>query len=468
MSQQQKYSIVSISLFAGWLLSFLFEGEVLYQLMNATAAEAEWIGLLAIGFHFVGLFSCGYFIKRSSSAKMVMMAGIAVCFAGSLIFLLPYSLLWYLSMIAMSYYAGLVIASWGYFFKWSTPRDRRLQTAADVLILSNLLMMMVNVITNHLSLYGGYALSSLLLLLAIPFIYRLDTEMEMDRSEPEMLDNPGIKETMEKPFLYLCVFIVIITINSGIMYQVVRPAFAHFRLLTAYYWVVPYLLALLILRSLPKGFNRALALYVALAMMGISYLLLMALEPTVKTYLLVNTFMLGAFGVFDLFWWSLIGDFLDSSRDAAKIMGIGLSMNVLGILLGGIAGSVITANTNQLDESILVALGVIFIVMVLMPILNNQLNRFFANHDFVMKLAGEIQSEEFVDPLQPFKKAYQLTDREGEIIDLLVQGYTYKGISEKLVVSENTIKFHSRNIYQKLQINNKMELIKLINQELKG
>ncbi len=466
VTQQQKFSIASISLFAGWLLSFLFEGEVLNHLISASEADGGLIGLMVIAVHFAGLFSCGFLIKRTSSAKMVMLAGVLVCFAGSLIFLMPFSMLWYLSAIAMAYYAGLFIASWGYFYKWSTPRERRLQTAADVLIYANILMIIVNVITNHVSAFLGFGLSSLILLAAIPFTYRLETEVDVLQTESEILENPAVKNTMFKPFVFLCLFIVIITINSGIMYQAVRPAFAHLGLLATYYWAVPYILALLILRSLPSDFNRAYVLYIALAMMGISYLLFMVLNTDATAYLLINTLMLGAFGVFDLFWWSLIGDFLDSTKEAAKVMGIGLSMNVLGILLGGFAGSAMMDAVRQPHEAALIALAVVFIVIALMPVLNSQLNRFFEDHAFVMKLAKEIEADETMDPLKTFKNTYQLTDREGEIIDLLVQGYTYKGISEKLVVSENTIKFHSRNIYQKLQINNKMELIKLINQQL--
>ena len=41
------------------------------------------------------------------------------------------------------------------------------------------------------------------------------------------------------------------------------------------------------------------------------------------------------------------------------------------------------------------------------------------------------------------------------------RGYTYKAIAESLFISENTMKFHVKNIYHKLNVNNKMELIKL-------
>ena len=58
---------------------------------------------------------------------------------------------------------------------------------------------------------------------------------------------------------------------------------------------------------------------------------------------------------------------------------------------------------------------------------------------------------------------YQLTARETEIFALLAQGRTVHGISEKLFVSENTVKSHIKSIYQKLGIHVRSELIDLVN-----
>lgn len=57
----------------------------------------------------------------------------------------------------------------------------------------------------------------------------------------------------------------------------------------------------------------------------------------------------------------------------------------------------------------------------------------------------------------------QLTAREAEIFELLAQGRTVHGISEKLFVSENTVKSHIKSIYQKLGIHVRSELIALVN-----
>ena len=61
-----------------------------------------------------------------------------------------------------------------------------------------------------------------------------------------------------------------------------------------------------------------------------------------------------------------------------------------------------------------------------------------------------------------FQDDKQLTDREIEVVELLLKGYTYRAIAERLVISENTMKYHVKNIYQKLNINSKMELIKIL------
>ncbi|MER3488256.1 MAG: hypothetical protein C4307_05855 [Chloroflexota bacterium] len=53
----------------------------------------------------------------------------------------------------------------------------------------------------------------------------------------------------------------------------------------------------------------------------------------------------------------------------------------------------------------------------------------------------------------------KLTKREEEILNLIVQGYRNKPIADKLFISENTVKNHIRNIFRKLGINNRLNLI---------
>ena len=51
-----------------------------------------------------------------------------------------------------------------------------------------------------------------------------------------------------------------------------------------------------------------------------------------------------------------------------------------------------------------------------------------------------------------------LSDREMEIVQLVVQGFQNKEIGKKLFISENTVKNHLHNIFDKLGVSDRLEL----------
>ena len=55
----------------------------------------------------------------------------------------------------------------------------------------------------------------------------------------------------------------------------------------------------------------------------------------------------------------------------------------------------------------------------------------------------------------------ELTQREEEVLELLTQGITYKGVANKLFISETTVKTHVNNIFQKLQVNDRTQAVLL-------
>jgi DNA-binding CsgD family transcriptional regulator len=56
-------------------------------------------------------------------------------------------------------------------------------------------------------------------------------------------------------------------------------------------------------------------------------------------------------------------------------------------------------------------------------------------------------------------KLYQLTCREVEIVHLIMQGFKYKDIADKLFIAERTVTKHVQNVYEKAGVKNKVELI---------
>lgn len=59
--------------------------------------------------------------------------------------------------------------------------------------------------------------------------------------------------------------------------------------------------------------------------------------------------------------------------------------------------------------------------------------------------------------------AYQLTERQLDIITLIRQGKTNKEIGNELFISENTVKYHLKVIYDVLDIEHRSELKKILN-----
>jgi DNA-binding CsgD family transcriptional regulator len=61
---------------------------------------------------------------------------------------------------------------------------------------------------------------------------------------------------------------------------------------------------------------------------------------------------------------------------------------------------------------------------------------------------------------------YALSGREAEVLELLAHGNTRASIAEKLCISENTVRVHVKNIYAKLHIHSKQQLIDLVDKRV--
>ena len=57
------------------------------------------------------------------------------------------------------------------------------------------------------------------------------------------------------------------------------------------------------------------------------------------------------------------------------------------------------------------------------------------------------------------KQESNLTNREQDIVNGLVDGLSYKLIADRLNISIDTVRAHIRNIYKKLHVNSKAEVI---------
>ena len=59
----------------------------------------------------------------------------------------------------------------------------------------------------------------------------------------------------------------------------------------------------------------------------------------------------------------------------------------------------------------------------------------------------------------PDRASYHLTPQEYELLKLMVDGHHYKTAADAMGISTNTVSFHLKHIYEKLQVHSKTEAV---------
>jgi len=72
---------------------------------------------------------------------------------------------------------------------------------------------------------------------------------------------------------------------------------------------------------------------------------------------------------------------------------------------------------------------------------------------------------DFQERIREVAEQYNLTKRERELVELIYQGKSNKDIAEELFLSESTVKTHIYNIFRKMDVKNRIEVICIINGE---
>jgi DNA-binding NarL/FixJ family response regulator len=69
----------------------------------------------------------------------------------------------------------------------------------------------------------------------------------------------------------------------------------------------------------------------------------------------------------------------------------------------------------------------------------------------VLKMFSSMNSEKGED--------YNLSDREKQVLQFLVEGYSYKMIANEMFIAIDTVRSHIKKIYEKLHVNSKSEAV---------
>lgn len=79
------------------------------------------------------------------------------------------------------------------------------------------------------------------------------------------------------------------------------------------------------------------------------------------------------------------------------------------------------------------------------------------NYNYLKDLSENTNTVQY----SPYKNSYSLSERELVVVSYLVKGKTYSEIAEIIFLSPHTVKTHIKNIYKKMNVHTRAEVVKL-------
>lgn len=110
--------------------------------------------------------------------------------------------------------------------------------------------------------------------------------------------------------------------------------------------------------------------------------------------------------------------------------------------------------TTTIDIAIIAIIGFILIVAVVFVLMRSK-----NSNSSPTQTTSNVDASRVVELIA---ERYSLTSREEEIASYVVRGYTYSQMAAALFISADTVRSHSKNLYRKMGIHKKQELIKIV------
>lgn len=458
MKKSYIYIVLTYGLFLGWLLSFPYNGTVLKHLSVIHNVSAASYSLTYIVAPVVFLIIYSFITVKEEYAKKMITWSIAICFGGSVfLFAAAPSIWWYPVLALMGIASVQCIIGWSYFYTMEVAITQKMRIMALVIITGNIIGYVINIMYDKIS--PGLLLVLILAPLAGSFRAALSTTVE------ENIVIEREQEPLPKKLIFvICFFLFTMNITDGLTSHTIDPSFDRlFPHYFAYYGILPYIITLSLIFFCVKKLPMLSPVFWGTSLLGLAHLSFGLLGERWYNFFLTETFLNMGWALLDLTLWTLFGLVASIYGRPLQICGYAFLANLAGVFCGGMLGVYIT---KQIDNYFLVssafAIGIIFLSLFIIPWLSGTIEKKVLRKE-LSNTALQAEPEE-TKTSEPFflPGVELLTPRETEITALILKGYTNKQIAEILILSENTIKTHTRKIYSKLNVANKRELMQLV------
>lgn len=442
-----------MGLYFSWILSFPYFGSLLKTVSASFGLDPNFLTFSFLLLHALGFLIGANFLKNINQWKHLMLGSLVAVLLLSISLIFAPTRLWPSLMAAIGFFSPFYILGWSCLIS-TYPSNQKLRLYLNFIIRANLITIFL--------IYLSYVLNPDFLhyIILIPLITAFFVLLFMS---PEGIITIKINNETEKKLstLYIAVmvlFVTLLNITLGFFFTVVHdsyPVLTRYGLILNYYYFIPYILTYILIISFKLKLKKKDMIYYASSLIGLAYIIFIIIDNSLVGYYLTITVMQIAQALVALFIWLLIGDLSTRYGTPFRFFGFGLFAIILGSYIGGFFGDYLLelSDSPQLISA-LVSITAIFLSFFVAPWLIDQ------SEPKTQDSGNLLTSDQ--DYLETFYSTAGLTTREREIVGLLMQGYNNETTSRTLGISENTVKTHLRNIYQKYGVRKRSELLALI------
>jgi DNA-binding CsgD family transcriptional regulator len=427
--------VLSYGLFLTWLQSFLYNGSMLNFIFNKVNIDV--LAMVYIAVPAIASFLLAHFKIKEKHNRKLILNSLLIVVSGTVI------LMWieaYLNVIIIYFLAGILglasviyIIGWGVCFIRKIPLDQMFRVMAAVICLSRILMM----INRIFEFRGFYHLSNayILLLLLISSIasYSLLNGETLDRRYYTIMIDKKIVSM-------LCAVVFLLNIGGGVS-QTFFERQSHLQFPELPFVILMlYSIAMFSIIRFSKKFENLNYLVNIISLLGIGFLFYIIFYQNAPIAL---TLTLLAYLFLDVMLWTIVAKLSYMSNEPYKVFFPVMGSNLLAVLFGNIL-------YMQFSSNIVVAIGICVVFIIIA----------FSLTLFMIK-SLEIYFKRFNERNKMLLSPFEIfTEKEKEIVSLMLLDLKNREIAEKSGITENTLKTHAKNIYAKAEVANKKELIK--------
>lgn len=291
--------------------------------------------------------------------------------------------------------------------------------------------------------------------------------------------NPG--RPVLGAFLLLCAYTFILSFSLGYLSNESELILPNTGELSSILNVIPYVGTMLLVLSLPKRkFHMGVITYIANALMIISIAYVDFFSDQTAMSGLINVLLYFAIAINQLFIFDTTMVLSEKAIIPSIPISVGLLTFVLGSAFGDHVGELILIDRIATIDRLLITL--IALASTISPLLRIMLSKHSTTSIFRINPVSlaNLPAAEITEHTVETETALQyddtkiypqianyntLTNREKEVLDLLIKGYPSEVICTTLFISINTLKRHVQNIYNKLGVHNRAELFKLLHKK---